>query len=269
MCGIAGYSLGSGSSAEPYASPRRRCWPGSPNGAPTPSGMPTAAPGGALEVHKQQTGAERAARAASPSRPTPRRCSCTCGTSRRAHPTIPRQQPSGPARPVTGDPQRDHRQRRRALRPSRPRAAHEPEMTVDSEAIFALVDEHRQPARDWSSSYGAMAAAWIDERDPEVLYARAWHRTTTLDRSRQTRGALRLDARRARGRRARPRHHAPQDARSPKDACSRSSTAGSWARSAGARRSFREERRASRGARAARGPLLPRAARSDRRRWAR
>ena len=46
----------------------------------------------------------------------------------------------------------------------------EPEMTVDSEAIFALV--HRRPG-DHSALEdlrGAMATAWLDERDPETLH---------------------------------------------------------------------------------------------------
>src|SRR5262245_18517645 len=46
---------------------------------------------------------------------------------------------------------------------------HEPDMTVDSEAIFALV--HAQGTRPdvLERLVGAMAAAWIDERDPDVL----------------------------------------------------------------------------------------------------
>jgi len=46
----------------------------------------------------------------------------------------------------------------------------EPEMTVDSEAIFALVEHHRNSARALSQLRGAMAAAWLDERDSATLF---------------------------------------------------------------------------------------------------
>ncbi len=46
----------------------------------------------------------------------------------------------------------------------------EPEMTVDSEAIFALVDAHGTDAHVLEQLVGAMAAAWIDEREPGILY---------------------------------------------------------------------------------------------------
>ena len=40
-------------------------------------------------------------------------------------------------------------------------------MTVDSEAIFALAAHARNDARAFEALHGSMAAAWIDERDPE------------------------------------------------------------------------------------------------------
>jgi glucosamine 6-phosphate synthetase-like amidotransferase/phosphosugar isomerase protein len=46
----------------------------------------------------------------------------------------------------------------------------EPEMTVDSEAIFALAERERGRAKAFEELYGSMATAWLDERDPEVLY---------------------------------------------------------------------------------------------------
>jgi len=46
----------------------------------------------------------------------------------------------------------------------------EPEMTVDSEAIFALVDRHQADLSALEELRGAMAAAWLDERDPETLH---------------------------------------------------------------------------------------------------
>ena len=49
-------------------------------------------------------------------------------------------------------------------------ARHEPGMTVDSEAIFALVDERGTEPSVLEELVGAMAAAWIDERQPDVLH---------------------------------------------------------------------------------------------------
>jgi len=75
----------------------------------------------------------------------------------------------------------------------------EPDMTVDSEAIFALVEHHRHDARALTELRGAMAAAWMDERDPTTLYlARGRLRPLWIGRSRQelyfasTRRALRI-----------------------------------------------------------------------------
>jgi glucosamine 6-phosphate synthetase-like amidotransferase/phosphosugar isomerase protein len=47
---------------------------------------------------------------------------------------------------------------------------HEPAMTVDSEAIFALVDELGTSPETLGELVGAMAAGWLDEREPGVLH---------------------------------------------------------------------------------------------------
>jgi glucosamine 6-phosphate synthetase-like amidotransferase/phosphosugar isomerase protein len=44
------------------------------------------------------------------------------------------------------------------------------EMTVDSEAIFALVEQERGRAKALEELYGSMATAWLDDRDPDVLF---------------------------------------------------------------------------------------------------
>lgn len=49
-------------------------------------------------------------------------------------------------------------------------ARQDSEMTVDSEAIFALMEHRSHDPRALSEMRGAMAAAWLDERDPETLY---------------------------------------------------------------------------------------------------
>jgi glucosamine 6-phosphate synthetase-like amidotransferase/phosphosugar isomerase protein len=49
-------------------------------------------------------------------------------------------------------------------------ARHEPQMTVDSEAIFALAEHADGSAAALEELYGAMATAWVDERRPETLF---------------------------------------------------------------------------------------------------
>ena len=46
----------------------------------------------------------------------------------------------------------------------------EPEMTVDSEAIFALAEATENRAEALEQLYGAMATAWVDERRPGLLF---------------------------------------------------------------------------------------------------
>jgi glucosamine 6-phosphate synthetase-like amidotransferase/phosphosugar isomerase protein len=49
-------------------------------------------------------------------------------------------------------------------------ARSEPRMTVDSEAIFALAAHSRNDARALEDLRGAMATAWLDEREPGVVF---------------------------------------------------------------------------------------------------
>ena len=46
----------------------------------------------------------------------------------------------------------------------------EPGMTVDSEVIFAVAELTGSDARAFEEFRGSMAAAWLDERHPELLY---------------------------------------------------------------------------------------------------
>src|SRR2546422_11144044 len=46
----------------------------------------------------------------------------------------------------------------------------EPRMTVDSEAIFAIAAHSRNDARALEHLRGAMATAWLDEREPSVVF---------------------------------------------------------------------------------------------------
>src|SRR5947207_10203612 len=47
---------------------------------------------------------------------------------------------------------------------------HEPDMTVDSEAIFALVDAYGPRPEVLEELCGSMATAWFDDREPDTLY---------------------------------------------------------------------------------------------------
>jgi glucosamine 6-phosphate synthetase-like amidotransferase/phosphosugar isomerase protein len=61
----------------------------------------------------------------------------------------------------------------------------EPEMTVDSEAILALVEHAEGQAKVLEQIRGTMATAWMDERRPDVLFAaRAVGRPLWLGRGR-------------------------------------------------------------------------------------
>ena len=77
-----------------------------------------------------------------------------------------------------------------------------PEMTVDSEAIFALAEHAEGRPEALEELHGAMATSWLDERAPSTLYHRPRRRASALDRHRQQGALLRLDSRRARGARA-------------------------------------------------------------------
>jgi glucosamine 6-phosphate synthetase-like amidotransferase/phosphosugar isomerase protein len=45
-----------------------------------------------------------------------------------------------------------------------------PDMTVDSEAIFALAEHYEGSPEPLEELYGAMATAWLDERAPSTLF---------------------------------------------------------------------------------------------------
>ena len=69
----------------------------------------------------------------------------------------------------------------------------EPRMTVDSEAIFAIAAHSRNDARALEHLRGAMATAWIDEREPDTLFlARGTGRPMWLGEGRDAR-LLRFD----------------------------------------------------------------------------
>ena len=75
----------------------------------------------------------------------------------------------------------------------------EPDMTVDSEAIFALVEQSDGHAQVLEQLRGSMATAWLDDRRPEAVFlARSVGRPLWLGHTRReaffasTRGALEI-----------------------------------------------------------------------------
>src|SRR5437764_4952280 len=46
----------------------------------------------------------------------------------------------------------------------------EPKMTVDSEAIFAIAAHSHSEPRAFEALLGSMASAWLDEREPEMVF---------------------------------------------------------------------------------------------------
>ena len=77
----------------------------------------------------------------------------------------------------------------------------EPQMTVDSEAIFALMELRAHDPRALSELRGAMAAAWLDDRDGAVLYVARGSDAAALARAVRRRALLRVHPPRAHDRR--------------------------------------------------------------------
>ena len=155
MCGIAGYSLSPRSRASIARWRRRRCSPESPSAAPTRSA--TRYRGSDRRVSDPQAALrrERPARASrTPASATEALVHVRDYT--KGHPRI--EANNHPIRhgAVVGDPQRDHPRTTTSCSRATASSAREPEMTVDSEAIFALA-EHADghPRRSRSS-----AARW-------------------------------------------------------------------------------------------------------------
>jgi glucosamine 6-phosphate synthetase-like amidotransferase/phosphosugar isomerase protein len=166
MCGIAGYSFGGGSGMSRTLAAQALLAGIAERGADAVGFAYRAA--GALEVHKQRTGASELLDSIDlPAAATQALVHVRDYT--KGHPTIAAN--NHPVRHgavtgihngiITNDVEL-------FLRHGIERQ--EPDMTVDSEAIFALVDAYGTPPDVLGELVGAMAAAWIDERDPDVLH---------------------------------------------------------------------------------------------------
>lgn len=181
MCGIAGYSFGGDSRMNRTLAAQALLAGIAERGADAVGYAHRT--GGPLEVHKQQTGAsallEDVLVPATTSQVLVHVRDYTKG-----HPTIPANNHPIRHGHVTGIhngiiANDEELLERHGLE------REEPEMTVDSEAIFALVDANGTRTEVLEELVGTMAAAWIDERDSDVLHvARGVGRPLWLARGR-------------------------------------------------------------------------------------
>lgn len=196
MCGIAGYSLGSASGLDRTLSAQALLAGIAERGADA-VGYAHRALQGPVTVHKQQTGASALLDAVALP-PEAAQVLVHVRDYTKGHPTIlANNHPIRHGSVVgihNGIIQNDDElfDRYRFARA-------EPEMTVDSEAIFALAEAFESAPRRFEELHGAMAAAWIDERDDETLFlARGVGRPLWLGRGRNelffasTRAALQV-----------------------------------------------------------------------------
>ena len=181
MCGIAGYSFGGGSRMNRTLAAQALLAGIAERGADAAGYAHRS--GGPLEVHKQQTGASALLEDVLVP-PTTSQVLVHVRDFTKGHPTIPANNHPIRHGHVTGIHNGIIANDEELL------ARHglereEPEMTVDSEAIFALVDAHGTGTEVLEELVGTMAAAWTDERDPDVLHvARGVGRPLWLARGR-------------------------------------------------------------------------------------
>lgn len=181
MCGIAGYSLSSRSAVDRTLAAQSLLAGIAERGADAVGYAHRAE--GPLEVHKQQTGASALLETVLVP-PTTRQALVHVRDYTKGHPTIAANNHPVRHGRVTGihngiisnDEELFalHRIER-----------DEPEMTVDSEIIFALVDVDGTSPAVLEQLVGTMAAAWVDEGTPDVLHvARGVGRPLWLARGR-------------------------------------------------------------------------------------
>jgi glucosamine--fructose-6-phosphate aminotransferase (isomerizing) len=167
MCGIAGYSLSGSSSVDRTLSAQSLLAGIAERGADA-VGYAHRGPSGPVEVHKQRSGAsELLDQITIPTEAMEALVHVRDYT--KGHPSIAANNHPVRHGPVVGihngiivndDELFERHGWRRA----------EPEMTVDSEAIFALAEATENRAEALEQLYGAMATAWVDERRPRLLF---------------------------------------------------------------------------------------------------
>lgn len=178
MCGIAGYSLAPGSSVERTVAARALLTGIAERGADA-VGYAYRAPGETITVHKQRSGATALLeRISVPDEATNLLVHVRDFT--KGHPSL--EANNHPIRhgSVVGIHNGIIKNDDKLFEQHRIERAH-PEMTVDSEIIFALAGLARgQTAKALQELYGSMATAWLDEERPELLLARGMGRPLWL-----------------------------------------------------------------------------------------
>src|SRR5919204_1520106 len=167
MCGIAGYSLSPRSGVDQTRAAQALLAAIAERGADA-VGYAHRSPGGAVTVHKQRSGASAVLeRIAIPA--DARQVLLHVRDYTKGHPRIDAN--NHPVRhgtvvgvhngTILND---DELMARHGFRRA------EPGMTVDSEVIFAVAEATSSSARGFEDFRGSMAAAWLDEREPDLLY---------------------------------------------------------------------------------------------------
>jgi glucosamine 6-phosphate synthetase-like amidotransferase/phosphosugar isomerase protein len=181
MCGIAGYSVGIESRVDRTLAAQALLAGIAERGADAVGYAVRAE--GPLSVHKQQTGASALLEDIDVP-PTARQALVHVRDYTKGHPTIAANNHPVRHRAVVGIHNGIIRNDEELF--DRHRIdRHEPEMTVDTEVIFALVNAYGTRPEVLEELVGAMAAAWIDEREPDVMHvARGVGRPLWLARGR-------------------------------------------------------------------------------------
>jgi glucosamine--fructose-6-phosphate aminotransferase (isomerizing) len=166
MCGIAGYSFGNASRLHRTLAAQALLAGIAERGADAVGYAHRS--DGALVVHKQQTGASALLDAVVVP-PATRQALVHVRDYTKGHPTVAANNHPVRHGRVTGIhngiiANDEELLRRHGI------DRHEPEMTVDSEAIFALVAALGTSPEVLEQLVGTMAAAWVDERDADVIH---------------------------------------------------------------------------------------------------
>jgi glutamine phosphoribosylpyrophosphate amidotransferase len=184
MCGIAGFSLGPESRVDRTLAAQALLASIAERGADAVGYAWRGIEGGAPDVHKQQSGASALLEQIG----VPARATQVLAHVRdftKGHPTI--EANNHPIRHghvvgihngvIQND---DEILERHGIERERP------DMTVDSEAIFALAELTDDPGRAFEELVGSMATAWVDDRRPELFAARGVGRPLWTGRTRDS-----------------------------------------------------------------------------------
>jgi glucosamine 6-phosphate synthetase-like amidotransferase/phosphosugar isomerase protein len=167
MCGIAGYSLGASSVIDRTLAAQALLAGIAERGADA-VGYAHRSPGGEIVVHKQRSGASAVLeRIAIPT--DARQVLLHVRDYTKGHPSIAANNHPVRHGAVVGI-HNGHIDNDDALMAQHGFERGAPGMTVDSEVIFAVAEADCDTARGFEDFRGSMATAWLDEREPELLY---------------------------------------------------------------------------------------------------